>query len=40
MDGHQELGKKATFALMGREGYDDVAADIKPFARVDKKYLA
>ncbi|MHC4562359.1 MAG: glucose-6-phosphate isomerase [Planctomycetota bacterium] len=35
-----ELGKKATFALMGREGYDDVAADIKPFARVDKKYLA
>jgi len=35
-----ELGKKATFALMGREGYEDVAADIKPFTRVDKKYLA
>ena len=35
-----ELGKKATFALMGREGYDDVAADIKPFTRVDKNYLA
>ncbi len=35
-----ELGKKATFALMGREGYDDLAAEIKPFTRTDKKYLA
>ena len=34
-----ELGKKCTFALMGREGYDNLAADIKPFVRVDKKYL-
>jgi glucose-6-phosphate isomerase len=35
-----ELGKKATFALMGREGYGDMAREIKPFLRVDKKYLA
>ena len=35
-----ELGKKATFALMGREGYEDVAAEIKPFTRIDKKFLA
>jgi glucose-6-phosphate isomerase len=35
-----ELGKKATFALMGRDGYDDLAGEIKPFARTDKKYLA
>jgi glucose-6-phosphate isomerase len=34
-----ELGKKATFALMGREGYEDTAAKIKPFARIDRKYL-
>ena len=35
-----ELGKKATFALMGREGYEDLAGQIKPFTRIDKKYLA
>ena len=35
-----ELGKKATFALMGREGYADLAAEIKPFTRQDKHYLA
>ena len=35
-----ELGKHATFALMCREGYNDMAAQIKPFTRVDKKYLA
>ncbi|MGC9454525.1 MAG: glucose-6-phosphate isomerase [Phycisphaerae bacterium] len=34
-----ELGKKATFALMGRDGYEETAAEIKPFARTDKKYL-
>ena len=34
-----ELGKKATFALMGREGYEDVAKAIKPFTRTDAKYL-
>ena len=35
-----ELGKHATFALMGREGYNDMAAQIKPFTRLDKKFLA
>ncbi len=34
-----ELGKKATFALMGREGYEDFARKIQRFKRVDKKYL-
>ncbi len=35
-----ELGKKATFALMGRDGYDDMATKIKPFTRIDKKFLS
>jgi len=35
-----ELGKKATFALMGRGGYEQTAAQMKPFSRIDKKYLA
>ena len=35
-----ELGKKATFALMGRDGYNDMAKEIKPFTKIDKKYLA
>jgi len=35
-----ELGKKATFALMGREGYGDFAQEMKPFTRIDRKYLA
>ena len=34
-----ELGKKATFALMGRDGYEEMAGQIKPFARQDKNYL-
>ena len=34
-----ELGKLATFALMGRDGYNDMAAEIKPFTRAEKKYL-
>ncbi len=34
-----ELGKQATFALMGREGYDDLAEKIKPFNRTDAKYV-
>jgi glucose-6-phosphate isomerase len=34
-----ELGKLATFALMGRDGYNDMATQIKPFTRVDKKCL-
>jgi len=51
-----ELGKQATFALMGREGqvpsavaadlgsesmtYEDLMKQMRPFVRVDKKYLA
>ena len=35
-----ELGKQATFALMGREGYEEMQKKIKPFTRTDKKYLA
>ena len=34
-----ELGKKATFALMGREGYKETEKEIKPFTKVDKNYL-
>jgi len=34
-----ELGKQATFALMGREGYEDLAREIRPFTRVKKTYL-
>ena len=34
-----ELGKKATFALMGRDGYEEMAKQIKPFTRQDKNYL-
>jgi len=31
-----ELGKKATFALMGRDGHEEMARKIKPFAKVDR----
>jgi glucose-6-phosphate isomerase len=34
-----ELGKQATFALMGREGYEELAERMRPFAKVDKNYL-
>ncbi len=34
-----ELGKQATFALMGRDGYRDLAKQIKHTVRVDNKYL-
>ncbi|MCK5113959.1 MAG: glucose-6-phosphate isomerase [Phycisphaerae bacterium] len=34
-----ELGKQATFALMNREGYEDMAAKIRPYQRKDKRYL-
>ena len=34
-----ELGKLATFALMGREGSEELAKKIKPFIRTDKKFL-
>ena len=35
-----ELGKQATFALMGRAGYEEMARKMKSFQRKDKKYLA
>jgi glucose-6-phosphate isomerase len=34
-----ELGKQATFALMGRDGYNDMEKQIKPFTKFDKHYL-
>ena len=35
-----ELGKEATFALMGRAGYEEMARKMRAFQRTDKKYLA
>jgi len=35
-----ELGKEATFALMGHADYAELAEKIKPVAQVDAKYLA
>ncbi len=35
-----ELGKQATFALMGRDGWEETAREIAPFKKTDKKYLA
>ena len=34
-----ELGKKATFALMGREGYADLAREIEPYRALDTNFL-
>ncbi|MFC1676584.1 glucose-6-phosphate isomerase [Planctomycetota bacterium] len=34
-----ELGKDATFALMGRDGYQDLANQIKPLTTIDENYL-
>jgi len=34
-----ELGKEATFALMGKEGYEDFAKEIQSKTKIDKKYL-
>ena len=34
-----ELGKEATFALMGREGFEKFAKEIKPLTEIDNKYL-
>ena len=35
-----ELGKQATFALMGRPGSEELAAEIKPFTSPDPAYSA
>jgi len=34
-----ELGKEATFALMGKKGYDDFARDIRSKTEMNKNYL-
>jgi glucose-6-phosphate isomerase len=34
-----ELGKEATFALMGREGFEELAGQIKPLSEIDADYL-
>ncbi len=35
-----ELGKEATFALMGREDFADLAKEIEPFSKIDDTFLA
>jgi glucose-6-phosphate isomerase len=34
-----QLGKDATYALMGKRGFDDLARKIQPVAKRDKRYL-
>jgi glucose-6-phosphate isomerase len=34
-----ELGKKATFGLMGREGYEEIAEKIRLYTKFDEDYL-
>ena len=34
-----ELGKEATFALMGKTGYEKLADEIKPFTELDREFL-
>jgi len=34
-----ELGKEATFALMGKEGYEDFAQEIQSKTKIDEDYL-
>jgi glucose-6-phosphate isomerase len=34
-----ELGKEATFALMGRAGFEALAETIKPVAQIDEQYI-
>jgi len=34
-----QLGKDATYALMGKKGFDDLAKKIQPVEKRDKKYL-
>ena len=35
-----ELGKEATFALMGREGFEELASKIEPYAKIDEDFIA
>ena len=34
-----ELGKEATFALMGQNEYADSAEKIKPFTEIDSRFI-
>ena len=34
-----ELGKEATFALMGRAGYENLAQQIHPAVSIDEEFL-
>jgi glucose-6-phosphate isomerase len=34
-----ELGKEATFALMGKEGYEDFALEIQSKTEIDEDFL-
>ncbi len=34
-----ELGKEATFALMGREGYEELSQEIEPYMEMDENFL-
>jgi glucose-6-phosphate isomerase len=34
-----QLGKDATYALMGKKGFEDLAKKIQPVAKRDPKYL-
>jgi hypothetical protein len=34
-----QLGKDATYALMGKDGYADLAKKIEPVRKRDKDYL-
>lgn len=34
-----ELGKEATFALMGREGFEQLSEQIQPLTKIDKSYI-
>jgi glucose-6-phosphate isomerase len=35
-----ELGKQATFALMGRRGFEETAGEIQPYTKIDADYIA
>ncbi len=34
-----ELGKQATFALMGRKGFEEMAGKIQPYKKIDENYI-
>jgi glucose-6-phosphate isomerase len=34
-----ELGKEATFALMGKPGNEDLSRQIKPLTEIDERFL-